>query len=192
MAEIKKRVTQIKNVEATCQETIAQIQTFPVPEATGLSCPPITFTIDDFKKRIKLKDMWLSPPFYTHVGGYKVCLCVQTDVTIRTNHYEFEQSSSVSVSIHLLAGEFDEHLTWPFPGAMFTITATNQRANKCNRSVNLKVVGKETLCFRSRQIDGGLGLGFGAPDFLLHSYLSGYLSRDDCLKIMVYRIQFLP
>ena len=183
LAEIKRRVTQTKNIEATCQEGIVQIQTLPVPEVTGLLHPPITFTIDNFKKRIKLKGiniMWLSPPFYTHVGGYKMCLSLQPE------------RSFISVSIHLLAGEFDEHLTWPLPGAIFTITAINQRPNKCNRSVNLRLDGEDNLCFRLRQMDGGLGFGFGAPDFLLHSDLSGFLSRDDCFNIKVYRIQFLP
>jgi hypothetical protein len=140
LAEMKKKITQTKNIEATYKETIVHLrQTHPVPEATGLSYPPITFTIDNFKKRIKLKDMWLSPPFYTHVGGYKMCLSVYPDGSVSKRIYE---SRFVSVYIHFLAGEFDEHLIWPFPGAIFTITAINQRTNKCNRSANLELDGR--------------------------------------------------
>ena len=188
VAEIKKRVTQTKNTEATYKESIIQIQTNPVPQGSGLSCVPVTFTINDFRRRIKLNDMWLSPPFYTHFGGYKMCLSVRPDCNKPRGNYK----RSVSVYIHFLAGEFDEHLTWPFPGAIFTITAINQRANKCNKSVNLELVGQDTLYIRSKQIDGSLGFGFGELDFLLHSDLSGFLSRDNCFKLMVYRIQFLP
>ena len=53
--------------------------------------------------------------------------------------------SSISVCVHFLAGEFDEHLTWLFPGAIFTITVINQRAYECNKSVNLELVGKDIL-----------------------------------------------
>ena len=186
LAEIKKKVSQTKNVETAYKERIIQIQTLPLPEASGLSYPPITFTINNFRKRMKLKDMWLSPPFYTHLGGYKMCHSVHPDGT------KSRSIRSMSVNIHFLAGEFNEHLVWPFPGAIFTITAINQRANKCNKSVNLELDGNDTLFIRSKQIDGSLGSGFGIPDFLLHSDLSGFLSQDNCFELMVYRIQFLP
>ena len=117
-----------------------------------------------------------------------MCLSVRPDCNKPRGAYK----RSVSVNIHFLAGEFDEHLTWPFPGAIFTITAINQRANKCNKSVNLELVRQDTLYIRSKQIDGSLGFGFGEPDFLLHSDLSDFLSRDNCSKLMVYRIQFFP
>ena len=188
LAQIKKRITKTKEVEAVYKETIAHLQTHPVPEAAGLSYPPVTFTIDNFKKRIKLKDMWLSPPFYTHVGGYKMCLSVYPAGS-RKSDYE----SYMSVYIHFLAGEFDEHLIWPFPGAIFTITAINQRADKCNKSVNLELDGRDTLFIRSQQTDQYrcLSFEFGASDFLSHSNLSSFLTRDNCFKLMLYSIQFL-
>ena len=188
LAALQKTISEIKNTEATYKESIVRIQTIPVPQGSGLSCVPVTFIIDNFRRRIKLNDMWLSPPFYTHVGGYKMCLSVRPDCSESRGAYE----RSVSVNIHFLAGEFDEHLTWPFPGAVFTITAINQFANTCNRSVNLELVGKHTLHIRSKPIDGSLNFGFGAPDFLFHSDLPAFLSRDNSFKLMMYRIQFLP
>ena len=179
-AEIKKKVTIMKSTEATLRYYAAEVQILPVPNAIVISCPPVAFTIDNFGKRMLMNDMWLSPPFYTHVGGYKMSLSVQSNGTF------------VSVGIHFLLGEFDEHLLWPFPGAIFTITAINQRANKCNKSVHLELVGKDTLYIRSKQINGGLGLGYRVPDFLPHSDLPPFLSKDNCFKLMVYRIQFLP
>ena len=183
LAEIKKRVGQMKNTEAIYKESIAQICILSIPQATGKSYPPVTFTVDNFRKRIKLNDVWLSPPFYTHIGGYKMCLSVHPNSHWGTKH-------SVSVNIHFMAGEFDEHLMWPFPGAIFTITTINQHPNKCNRSVNLELVGKDTIRSRSKP-DGGLGLGYDSPK-LLHSDLAGFLSRDNCFMLMMYRIQFLP
>ena len=132
--------------------------------------------------------MWLSPPFYTHVGGYKMCLSVY-QAGSRRSGYE----SYMSVYIHFLAGEFDEHLIWPFPGAIFTITAINQRADQCNKSVNLELDGRDTLLIRSQLTDQYhcLSFEFGASHFLLHSNLSSFLTRDNCFKLMLYRIQFL-
>ena len=183
-AEIKKKNTQTKNTEAICKDSIAQIQTFPVPRASGISCIPVTFTINNFRERLKQKgSSWLSPPFYTHVGGYKMCLSVYS------NGSRDASQPSLSVSIHFLAGEFDDHLMWPFPGAIFTITVINQHPNECNKSVKLELVGKDTLYIRSKQIDGGLGFGFGVS---LHLAISDFLSRDNCFKLKVYRIQFLP
>ena len=182
LAVLKKRVSEIKNTEATCKESCAQIQTLPIPQAIGISCVPVTFTIDNFHEKINRNKRWLSPAFYTHAGGYKMCLSVHPGCN----------QGSISVNIHFLAGEFDEHLTWPFPGAVFTITAINQRANKCNKSVNLELVGKDTLHIRSKQVAGSLSFGFGAPDFLFHSDLPAFLSRENIFKLMVYRVQFFP
>ena len=36
----------MKNTEAICKGSIIQIQTFPVPKASGILCIPVTFTID--------------------------------------------------------------------------------------------------------------------------------------------------
>ena len=110
-------------------------------------------------------------------------------LSVSSNGARAVSQRSISVSIHFLAGEFDEHLMWPFPGAIFTITAINQRANKSNKSVYLELVGKDTLYIRSKQIDGSLDFGFGE---FLHSDLSDYLSRDNSFKLKVHRVQFLP
>ena len=185
-AELKRKVTQTKD---TYKKNVADIQNPGlVPKAIGMSCPPVTFTIDNFMERKKRNDMWLSPPFYTHIGGYKMCLSVHPNTHISARG----QSVTVSVSIHFLAGEFDDHLMWPFPGAIFTITAINQDAEKYNTSVHLDLVGKDTLHVRSKQINSSLGYGFGVPDLLLCSDLTAFLRRDNSFKLMVYHIQFLP
>ena len=191
-AELKRKVTLTKDTEATYKESVADIQNLPglVPKAIGMSCPPVTFTIDNFMERKKRNDMWLSPPFYTHVGGYKMCLSVYPNGHV--NDRGQSVTVTVPVSIHFLMGEFDDHLMWPFPGAMFTITAINQDAKKCNTSIHLELAGKDTLHVRSKQINGSLGYGFGVPNLLLCSDLTAFLRRDNSFKLMVYRIQFLP
>jgi hypothetical protein len=168
------------------EATIKEVQALPIPTAIGVSSPPVTFTIDNFKKRKAMNNRWLSPPFYTHSGGYKMCLSVYP------NGHSYVRGEFVSISIHFMTGEFDDHLTWPFPGGIFTITAIRQRGNKSNRSVHIEVHGNCTRRMRSKQIDGSYGDGVGESKFLDTDDVLRSFLIDGCFKIMVYRIQFLP
>ena len=68
-------------------------------------------------------------------------------LSVYSNGSRDASQPSLSVSIYFLAEEFDEHLMWPFPGAIFAITAINQHLNKCNKGVKLELVGKDTLYY---------------------------------------------
>ena len=70
-------------------------------------CPPV-FTMDKFKQRKRDNEVWYSPPFYTHHKGYKMC------VGIYANSYGEHKGAYTSVSVHLMKGEFDDELKWPF------------------------------------------------------------------------------
>ena len=72
-------------------------------------CPPV-FTMDKFKQRKRDNEVWYSPPFYTHHKGYKMC------VGIYANSYGEHKGEYTSVSVHLMKGEFDDELKWPFRG----------------------------------------------------------------------------
>ena len=55
-------------------------------------------------------DHYCSPPFYTHPGGYKMCF------NIYCNGVEEGKGSHLSAGAHLMAGENDDDLKWPFQG----------------------------------------------------------------------------
>ena len=38
--------------------------------------PPVDIIMDDFEKHKKIDDEWYSPPFHTHLVGYRMCLRV--------------------------------------------------------------------------------------------------------------------
>ena len=187
VAQLRRIQDQAKASKDIYTATIKEVQALPIPQDIGISCPPVTFTINNFKKRKGTNDHWLSPPFYTHVGGYKMCL------SVFPNGHSCVRGEFVSVSIHFMTGEFDDHLTWPFPGGIFTITAIRQRGNKSNKSVHIEMNGQRTRQMRVKQIDGSYGLGCGESKFLNNGdYVLRNFLIDDCFKIMVYRIQFLP
>ena len=188
LRELKKKDEQARNIEASYIVMIDEVEALPLPRATGISCLPVVFTISRFRKRMITDDRWLSSPFYTHVGGYKMCLSVYPN-----GNDSITRGKYVSVYIHFMTGEFDDHLNWPFSGAIFTLTAICQRRNCCSRSVHLQLVKENTRHIRSRQMDGTFGYGYGLCKFLDHRYLPYFLiPNSDSFEIMVYHIQFLP
>ena len=60
-----------------------------------------------------------SPPFYSSPGGYKLCIKVYADGTGKG------KGTHLSVYVHLMRGDNDDHLPWPFTGTV-TIELLNQ------------------------------------------------------------------
>ena len=72
--------------------------------------PPPDMVMNEYERRRKEDERWFSPAFYTHVGGYKMCL------KIAANGWGDGEGTHVSVSVYMMKGEFDSHLKWPFKG----------------------------------------------------------------------------
>lgn len=60
-----------------------------------------------------------SPPFYTSPQGYKMCL------RINPNGVEGYSGKCVSVFVHMMRGDYDDFLPWPFQGHIY-ITLLDQ------------------------------------------------------------------
>ena len=73
---------------------------------------PVVFTITDFMEKKQADKEWTSPPFYTCTQGYKFCLKVYP------NGNGSGKGSHMSVSAHLMRGEYDDKLEWPFQGCI--------------------------------------------------------------------------
>ena len=84
---------------------------------------PCVLQMPKFNQHITSKQGWYSPPFYTHPGGYKMCLRVDAD------GYGNATGTYVSVFAYLMWGRNDDNLPWPFTGEV-TITLLNQLADK--------------------------------------------------------------
>ena len=78
-----------------------------------------TITMPNFSKHKLANTYWHSEPFYTHPGGYKMCLIVDADGD--------KEGEGTYIGVHLLmlCGEFDDRLEWPFRGKL-TIRLLNQ------------------------------------------------------------------
>ena len=56
----KTQEEQAMNTVAILRATTSDIQSLPCPKATGISCPPVTFTVDRIRKRMITNDEWLT------------------------------------------------------------------------------------------------------------------------------------
>ena len=171
-----------------------QVQTLPIPtDGTGILHIPVTFTMDRFSERLSCGYQWVSPPFYSHNGGYKLCLSVNAngDHEAHGNH--------VSIFLHTMTGEFDDHLEWPMPDCIVTVVAMNQKnvlskylfGSSGSARHDIWLASGNSIAMRSKVLNGHYGTGWGKRNFIPHSEVSQYLTNDE-MTIKVYSIQFLP
>ena len=122
--------------------------------------PPVEFTITDFLKLKESNTEWVSPPFYTHPHGYKVCMVVYP------NGIEYGKGSHVSVFVGLLKGEYDDQLVWPLE-LDATIELLNWREDMGHHERTVTINSEYY-----RVTKNGIKLSPGGIQFILHSLLS--------------------
>ena len=119
--------------------------------------------------------MWKSDPFYSHTGGYKFQL------SIDTNGWQEARGTHITADLDLVTGEYDGDLSWPIQ-----ITAhlqlLNQRGDHRHVVARLKCSG----------VTKGKIYREFARKFIAHSELgydaakdTEYL-KDDCLRFRLY------
>ena len=87
-----------------------------------LSVPPYYFLLDNLDHYKRFNCLFRSEPFYSHAGGYKMCLFIYP------NGYGLGKDHFLSLYVTILKGEYDDGLHWPFDGQV-TVQAYN-RATK--------------------------------------------------------------
>ena len=126
----------------------------------------------------------MSPSFYTHIGGYKMCLSVDA------NGWRHSEGTHVGMSVYMMRGEFDDHLQWPFKGVV-KVQLINQREG--GDQVEEEVVSEGAKCesVLCRVLEGDRAKsGWGLSKFISHSDLykpeegKEYL-KNDMLKFKV-------
>ena len=152
--------------------------------------PPPTFIMTNFSHHKDSGKKWFSPPFYSHIGGYKMCLGVVA------NGWGGGTGTHVSVVNHLLRGEYDDDLLWPFRGEI-TFQLINGRADEghveCTTDFDDSVPDRVTC----RVMEGERAPGGWGPDmFIPHpalqcneSWNTEYLCRSDSLEFRATRVK---
>ena len=155
--------------------------------------PPPEMIVDNFEKLKKEDEEWYSSPFYTHIGGYKMCL------GIYANGLGDGKNTHVSVVVHMMKGEFDSHLKWPFKGEV-TVQLVNQKKGGEHYEIKLVTPKNATTdldgynnVFCQCKEDDRSKNGWGIAKFISHDDLykpeedNEYL-QDDTLKFKITNI----
>ena len=184
MADLKCRIEEVE-----ISLTKAKRHSQAIKERLVTFFPPPVFTMTDFEQLKEDDNNWYSPPFYSHIGGYKMCL------SVNAKGQGSGEGTHVSVFVYLMRGEHDDHLKWPFCGDV-TVQVLNQRREEEHMGRTISFDNTEGK-YASR-VTGGhdrAAHGWGKPKFIAHTAL-GYNStknteylRNDCLKFRVTNIQ---
>ena len=98
---------QLVKLEGELKEQIKTLQGRIAALEGRFCCPPCEFIMYDFSKHKAADDEWLSPPFYSHPGGYKQRLAVYAN---GHGQYKGKQASFIQ---YTMKGEYDHQLEWP-------------------------------------------------------------------------------
>ena len=173
---------------------------------------PVELIMTGFKSHKQKDDRWYSSPFYTHLRGYKMCLCV----FVHDDSNSDVEGTHVSVFAHLMRGEFDDHLKWPFRGDVTiqllnqdgeerhpvskTLHFTDKTLAECTARIPPQNPRAGTRATRVRRTDQGFrgiaidqqtserATGWGWSQFIPLSELTPKYLKDDCLQFQISEV----
>ena len=120
-----------------------------------------------------------SPGFYTSPHGYKMC------IRANLNGVETATGSHLSLFVHLMQGEFDEILSWPFQGCII-LSILDQSGER--RDISETLLAKPGLAAFLKPTSKRNNKGFGYIEFAPLTCFSGdrYIRNDTMLvKVVV-------
>ena len=152
--------------------------------------PPPTFIMTNFSDHKDSGERWYSPPFYSHIGGYKMCLEVVANGRGRG------VGIHVSAANYLMRGEYDDDLLWPFRGEI-TLQLINHRADEGHVENTTDFDDSVPDSAACRVMEGERApAGWGETKLIPHSALqcneswnTEYLCRSDFLEFRVTRVK---
>ena len=147
--------------------------------------PPWVVKLERFEKKNKNKECWYSDPVYSHFGGYKMCL------RIDPNGYDSGKGTHVSVFVHLMKGDNDDNLKFPFKGRI-VVSLLNQLEDKNHFTSEVWSLEYNLPVDTSGPVTtGDRGDGWGLPKFTPLNDLN-YNSDKNCQYLkndrLFYRI----
>ena len=89
------------------------------------------FKLTEFKKKKNNKQSFYSPSFYTSPNGYHM------RIEVYANGAGGGEGSHVSVFAHVIKGQYDAELNWPFVGKV-TFKLLNQLEDKNHHSITMR------------------------------------------------------
>ena len=121
-------------------------------------------------------DSYLSPPFYTHHGGYNIRF------EIDCNGVGTGKGTHLSISAHVMAGENDNDLKWPFHGKI-TLQLVNMEGNHSHVTHIFDFGKAPKQCTERVTFWYGALYGLSIPRFIDHITLSKIVSSPSSCSV---------
>ena len=140
--------------------------------------------VTDFEQHKKAAGSWFGPPFYSHIGGYKMCLRVDAD------GYDIGKGTHVAVLVHLMRGEYDDQLKWPFRGDIM-IQLLNQRRDEGHLERSAHFDDRTSDITAGRVVGRQRAPSGKGYQFIAHNELSTEgkeFLKNDCLKFRILKV----
>lgn len=188
LEEQEQRVASLQETVATLQEEVEDLKQDSVQLKSTVFVPPFQFVLTNFQAYKSGNEQWLGPPFYSHIGGYRMCISVDANGT------EEGRGTHLSVYVNLMRGEFDDNLRWPFRGSV-TVQLLNQRKKEAAFE-EVILFTHDAAWEESGRVQVGevAESGLGIPKFIPHTQL-GYSPsknveylRHNCLRFRIPKV----
>ena len=196
-AHLQMVATHAKKQEKQIEALIAQfhqLMTLQQQTKSPVFIPPPIFIMTSFEQHKKNDDIWLSPPFYSYIRGYKMC------ISVYANGCGAGEGTHLSVYLNMMRGEYDDNLEWPFRGEV-TVQLLNQRndVNHCEGALIERGDYSSDdidfmVCVARVQEAQQHGPEWGYHEFIPHRRLGYNAGKDcqylmnDCLKFQVNKV----
>ena len=188
-ATLQQQVNIITHLQQQMKQLVAHVKPgceSPAAESSSVVfTPPPVIIMTNFSRYKSAGNRWLSPPFYSHVGGYKMC------IKVNPNGVGDGAGTHVSMFVYLMRGEYDNDLLWPFRGRI-TFQLVNRRADTGHVSYAVNYDDKTEHDTAGRVTEGERAInGWGLTRFTPHTTLCYDASKNteflvnDSLKIRV-------
>lgn len=172
---------QLREEIDSLKTSVASLETY-ITEA-----PPFTIAVDRFEQLKKSDSAFTSRPFYTHPRGYRMC------IKVWANGLLDGKGSYVSVACHLLKGERDDQLKWPFCGNVH-LRLMNQRGDQHHYDHFIRYTHRTPQYIGGRVTKGESSQGNNLVQFIPHSELANSATGrsflvDNTLEFYVTKVE---
>ena len=168
---IKAENQAIKAENKALQETVKQLQSScALLQSCVNPTPPFYFTLHNVKYHMQEDLKWISPPFYSHAGGYKMCILVYA------NGQGSRKGTHLSLFLALMRGEYDDQLQWPFRGVVTIQTCI--QSEEWGYDTPLTFGDTVPYYHRKRPLGCVCNTSFGFSRFIKHDQLQFFCDGD--------------
>ena len=182
---LKQRVAKMFSESRAEQELLAR-RSFSLESSIGL--PPFSFVMDNFQDRLQRNSNFFSPPFYSHIGGYRL------RIKVTPNGIFFGEGTHISLTVYVMKGVFDENLSWPFRGSI-KIALMDQLNDSDHKEETITFDKGTSVKASGRVLNGDINeKGLVLYEFFDHSWLKltskkrGFFVKDDKILFKVVSV----